>query len=245
MSAPTAGEGAFLVQLPLFEGSVDELCRLVTDHRLAAEDVQVSVLTAQLRDYLDVEEQLDLEVAGDALVATARLALLKSSRLLAQPVSAIEMDEAAAPSRPRWEYRDRLGALAESLASSEGRESVAPIVPPVTVERKFEPQRASLLMRAMEDMVRRRELPEAPVRVPAFVRLEAAVSTLIRTLHSAASISLRHLLRGASRRDAVVHFLAVLEIVRRRQGAAHQPEPFGDITIEHVDRAVETASRAG
>jgi chromatin segregation and condensation protein Rec8/ScpA/Scc1 (kleisin family) len=84
------------------------------------------------------------------------------------------------------------------------------------------------------------------VAAPAFVRLEVAVSTIIRHLRSGRPVRLGRLLRGATRQDAVMHFLAVLELVRRRQATAEQPDLFADIMIERSQQAGEdVASRAG
>jgi chromatin segregation and condensation protein Rec8/ScpA/Scc1 (kleisin family) len=87
--------------------------------------------------------------------------------------------------------------------------------------------------------------PAKRVAVHSFVRLEATVSALIRRLHSGAKISLHLLLHGATKEDAVVHFVAVLELVRRRQAEATQTDLFGDITVEFRERAKAASARAG
>ncbi|MBV9281684.1 MAG: hypothetical protein JOZ41_16515, partial [Chloroflexi bacterium] len=56
---------------------------------------------------------------------------------------------------------------------------------------------------------------------------------------------IQSLLRGASRNDAVIYFLAALELVRRRRASASQETPFGEINLQPVETDVEARSRAG
>jgi segregation and condensation protein A len=234
----------FQLSLPIFEGTVEDLIRLASERRIPTDDIETAAVAAQYARYLESSVDVDLEATGEFLALATRLLLLKSTRVLAIPVE-IEEPEFVDQEDRSFADRDRLLGVATGLRAREGLESLAPLVPPVIVERRAEPRSARALLRAWHDMQQRRGVEAAPLAIPAFVRLEAAVSGLIRRLKSSVRLSFSALVHGSSRHDAVVHFIAVLELVRRRQATVEQDELFGDITVEYADRAADSSARAG
>ena len=111
--------------------------------------------------------------------------------------------------------------------------------PAIGKVKAVEPWSPHLLARAWERLDGRVRSRVKRVSVPAFVRLEVALSGLIRTLTHQGRASFAGMLRGASRNDVVVHFMAVLELVRRRQATASQDALLGDITIQWVESGTE------
>lgn len=246
MSDASAGATArpFQIALPLFQGQLDELVRMAVDRKLSTEAIEVAQVTAQFAGYLGTRDAIDLEETGEFLAAATRLLLLKSSRVLAQPVS---LDEERAPQLQQdvWIERPILESLSERLARAEGRESLAPPTTPYHLDRRLEPHSAGSLRRVWNDLQNRRGRDAAPVTVPAFVRLETAVSTLIRRLKASVRVPFKEIVAGATRNDVVIHFLAVLELVRRRQMSVSQSGPFAEMTLDYVEQPTDAASRAG
>lgn len=230
------------LQLPGFEGSAAALVGEVEQGKRGLEDVSVAAVSAQFRDWLADRDDVDLLAAGELLQAGARLAALKSAHLLATPSAHTTEDEeliAAAPADPLPEY------VGSWLNERQGPVVFAPAGPVDLVPRRIVPRSPQLLLAAFGEMEQRQTRQPSRLPVPAFLRLEVAVSSLIRRLKSGAQLSLHRLLRGGSRQDAVVHFLAVLDLVRRRQAAASQLTIFGDITVEWAEHAAGAESRAG
>jgi chromatin segregation and condensation protein Rec8/ScpA/Scc1 (kleisin family) len=189
---------------------------------------------------------IDLEEVGEFLQLTSKLILLKSEHLLPHETAEVQDEEIAERVRPALMDRADIAVGASYLAERHGQESFAPLPHPYTVERPVEPRPASLLSRTWEQMQKRSGDAVLRVAAPAFLRLEVAVSTIIRNLRSGRSVRLGLLLRHASRQDAVMHFLAVLELVRRRQATAEQQGLFEDIVIERAEPVEDDlASRAG
>ncbi|MGH2443062.1 MAG: segregation and condensation protein A [Chloroflexota bacterium] len=242
---PGAGSSApFQLALPGFQGSVWDLVRQVTERRVAAEELNVTEIARQFSAYLDQARVMNLDEAGEFLSAATRLLCIKSAHLLFEPER--EEDEGQVLARlPRWMGHDQFQTLVAALRDREGVESVAPMALPDLVARRIEPRQPGSLTRAWEYMSARRGKRSASLSVPGFVRLEAAVSLLIRKLRAGVSVSFRALAHGATRDEAVIHFLAVLELIRRRQAVAGQDDLFGDITVEYVESAAQSASRAG
>lgn len=231
------------LRLPIFEGEIDTLVRLVADRKLGANEIRMADVASQVSDYLAGQRNIDLEQVGDLVASVARLLLLKSSRLLARPDTAEEVEDDRPVASPV--DRTELVRAATDLRVREGWDSVAPVSPGFAFEQRTEPREPSVLAHAWLDMRQRHGREPAPVVLPTFVRLEVALSGLVRRLKSSATLSLSSLLHGTSRNDVVIYFLAVLELARRRQVLPRQSELFGDISLEYVDRSAEAATRAG
>lgn len=229
------------LSLPGFQGSAALLLSELERGRRPVEEVSVSAISAQFRDWLRQSEEVDLLAAGELLAAGARLASLKSAVLLAAPVEN-EPEEV----QPELAEADPFPAQAGArLNDLQGSESFPVVVSPRLIERRVEPRSPRLLAAALLDVRRRQAEGRTRLSLPAFVRLEVAVSSLIRRLKAGGRVSLKRLLRGSTRQDAVVHFLAVLDLVRRRHAVAAQPTLFDDISLEWVEPAANADSRVG
>ena len=57
----------FCVDLDIFRGPLDLLLYLVRKHELDVLDIQISLITDQYMQYLDVLRQLDVNAVGDFL----------------------------------------------------------------------------------------------------------------------------------------------------------------------------------
>lgn len=225
---------------------VREIAQTVAGHEQHIETVALSRMTATYLDSLGCRDAINLDEVGEFLQLAAGLMLLKSEGLLPHDPGNTCHEETGDRPRPILLDRVDIVAGASYLGKRFGQESFAPFPHAYTVERPVEPRPSSLLSRTWEQMQKRSGEVILRVAAPAFVRLEVAVSTIIRNLRSGRSVRLNRLLRGASRQDAVMHFLAVLELIRRRQATADQPGLFADIVIERAQRAGEdVASRAG
>ncbi len=239
----TSASIAFQLSLPIFQGELPDLVRLVADHKVSANDVPVAEIAAQFLSQLSEVTEVDLEQAGDFVADAARLLVLKSSRLLALPRIEDAADDLA--SIRDVSERERLVRAATSLRIHEGQASITPLAPGSAFEQRVEPRGIAVLSRLWVDMMARKEPQGNVVTVPAFVRLETALSTLLRRLKTSFSLSFRQVVRGISRNDTVIHFLAILELANRRQLSARQDEIFADIMLEYVDKPSDVVIRAG
>jgi len=244
IEGPYSGVAMCQLSLPGFDGSADAFLALVAQHKVSADQVPIADVTKQFLSHMTETEHLNLQLAGELMAASARLMVMKSALLLVQPAD--EEDEDAIDDRPfdpaqRQRYRGAIG----SLSVLEGRESFLPFAPSVEIERKSAPLSSHLLVRAWNEMNARSRAPKRRVIVPGFVRLEVAVSSLIRALRTGSKMLFRQLVRGRNRNDTVVHFTAVLELVRQGRLRTEQEELFADIILQWETDSAESASRAG
>src|SRR5918995_780218 len=81
---------AYPVRLQNFEGPLDLLLHLIKKHELSIYDIPIALITQQYIDYIDLMQELDLDVAGEFLVMAATLIHIKSRMLLPRPDPAQE-----------------------------------------------------------------------------------------------------------------------------------------------------------
>jgi len=235
-------DAPFQVSLPGFEGPVDGLLRLVSQRKLAADAVSLADVTAQFLHFLRQETDLDLQLTGNFVVGSARLMALKSAFLVAEPLEEEEAGPVAAvdsslthaiQSSTSWLLN---GTSDECFAK---RDRTSPLALPVIGRSP------AVLPRIWRDMLSRTGERRRVVTLPGFVRLEVALSRLLCSVRSGARMPFSALMHGTPRQDVVVHFLAMLELVRRCQITAQQDGLFDDIHLERAHVSADSASRAG
>jgi segregation and condensation protein A len=81
---------AYRVKLEAFEGPLDLLLHLIRTNEMNIYDIQISLITEQYLAYVELMQDLDLDVAGEFLVMAATLIHIKSRTLLPRPDPAQE-----------------------------------------------------------------------------------------------------------------------------------------------------------
>lgn len=91
------------VNLPVFEGPLDLLLHLVRSHEVDLRNIPVATICDQFHAYLELLEEMDLDVAGEYIYEAALLIHLKSRLLLPR-----DPDTGEAVADPRDELVNRL-----------------------------------------------------------------------------------------------------------------------------------------
>ena len=92
---------AVTFKLQMFEGPLDLLLHLIQKNKVNIYDIPITTITEQYMDYIDLMNEMDLEVTGEFLVVAAQLLYIKSKMLLPKEEKEEEED-------PRTELIDRL-----------------------------------------------------------------------------------------------------------------------------------------
>ncbi len=272
-AAPTAGgmpgiafsdrrrpEDATRVRLAAWEGPLGLLLALVEARRL---DVMTVPLGALAEAYLDAIAGLEDDRLGNlsAFVAVAsQLILIKSRELLPRPPApAIPLDDEAdaeAALRARLvAYRafrdaaDRLAAPAAAGRQAVRREpSTAVAAARAGAVEPLPPRLDPALLVAVLDRLAA-VAPAAvppPETIPRTITLDERAALIRASLAGAGWIVLQDLL--AHVRDRVVMavtFLAMLELVKRREISVEQDAPWGPIIVRAVPGAMPGARAGG
>ena len=81
---------AFPVKLEHFEGPLDLLLHLIKKNEVNIYDIPIALITEQYLDYIELMQELNLDVAGEFLVMAATLIHIKSKMLLPRPETAAD-----------------------------------------------------------------------------------------------------------------------------------------------------------
>lgn len=233
----------YQVQIDVFHGPLDLLLYLVKRHEVDVFDIPIAQITEQYLHYLELMRKIDMEVAGEFLVVASTLMEIKSKMLLPRKEHA---DAAAEKEDPRAElvrqlveyrkYREAAGLLEEQA------EQQARYYPRIVVE-KPEPLRDPA-----QQPIQQVEIWDL---VSAFDRLlRATMTAKARTIvfdETPQHIHMAHILEITARAPRVRFaeifplpwtrgrlvgvFLALLELIKRRQLLAEQDSTFGEIWI--------------
>ncbi len=225
---PAPRPGPF-VRLPLFEGPLDLLLHLCRRQELPLSALPLAEVTRQFLAYLDVMDELELDVAGEFVEMASLLCLLKSRELL--PVLDLPvLEEDEEEEDPRAALILRLLAYktyreaARELASRPrpGRDWFAR--PPARPEAVDDDLSAPLdcdltdLLSALRDLVERSRRGEAVHRVSiAGVPLAERMAQVLAAVRLAGQLDLFALFPSADRPYIVVTFLAILHLAQERR----------------------------
>lgn len=102
------GNATYRVTLPEFEGPLDLLLHLCQTHELDILNISIAFIAEKYIEYLEVMQNMSVEVAADYLVMAAHLAYLKSRELVPSPEPLEASEDGEDPIDPREELIRRL-----------------------------------------------------------------------------------------------------------------------------------------
>ena len=244
-------EAATHVTLPAFDGPLALLLALIEARQL---DVLTVPLGALAGAYLDALATIDADRMGNVssfIAIASQLILIKSRALLPRrPIEGVVplVDEGPDPEaelRARLvlyrAFRDAGARLLHDAGITVGLFHREPAVsraaglagarPPAAA-----PLSSSILVAALESLVQVVPLPPPPPEtIRRSITLTERAQLIRRALAGAPVIVLQELLRGVHDRVVVaITFLALLELMKRREIVVEQSEPFGPITARRT-----------
>ncbi|MGH7966969.1 MAG: segregation and condensation protein A [Candidatus Binatia bacterium] len=230
---------SYRVKLDIFEGPLDLLLHLIKKNEVDLSDIPVATITDQYIAYLNLLQQLDLDVAGEYLVMAATLLHLKSRLLLPGDELADEEegeDPRAELARQLLEYQ-RFKEAAELLNRREvlDRDVFARAPTPDDADAEQDVvYDVSLgdLLDALQEVLKRATPETVQEVILEHVSLREQLCLVLDTLRERIEVVLTDLFPpGGTRLRILVTFLAVLELVRTRMVHIRQEEHFGPIIL--------------
>lgn len=234
----------YKIKLPVFEGPLDLLLYLIRKEEVSIYDIPIARITGQYLEYLTTMRELDIALAGEFLVMAATLIHIKSQMLLPRDPEAIE----EAIEDPRSELVYQLlehqkfkgaatvlhqRALMEAATFTRAGLETDQDNPEVsaTIFQLFEVFR--------EVLDRRRAVTEIEIARDEMTMSEK-IAEIKSTLREKGEIRAREMFeRARSRRELVLVFLALLELVKELAIRLAQTETFGEIVITSREEEIE------
>ncbi len=239
---------ALEVFLEAFEGPLDLLLYLIRRQNLDVLDIPIADITRQYMEYIQLMQELDLELAGEYLLMAAMLAEIKSRMLLPRIGDAgQEEDDPRAELVRRLQEYERYKRAAEDIDRLQRIDrDVFPAVAELThrqVVRMLPDVPLQEMLVAFKDVVQR-----ATMFANLHVRRETLsvrqrMSDVLALLEGVGLVEFIRLFRPEEGRMGVtVTFAALLELMREQLVEIVQAEPYQPLHVRRVEGNPDTGT---
>lgn len=243
------------IRLDAFEGPLDLLYHLIEKNEIDIYDIPIARLADQYLEYLDAAEDRDMDGMSEFLVLAATLLEIKSKLLLPKPKS--EEEEGPDPREElvqrlleyrkikdvteEWRQREEEAALIfykeadQAVKQLKGKE-------PQALEDFLQGVTMEDLYLAFQQVMNRRETKVDRVR-SSFKTVSRDLFTVQEKMEYIRDMLILQpkatffsiFRENARKMEKVVTFLALLELIKRKEVQISQVLTFGEITISRYD----------
>jgi segregation and condensation protein A len=225
-----------------FDGPLDLLLYLIKRDKIDIQDIPIAPITRSYMEYLELMQQLNLDVAGDFMVMAATLIHIKSKMLV--PVDPTEAQGEEDQEDPREALVQRLLEFqrykeAAGVLHQQAQIRAATWTRPDTVLPSFDDAGEEMLeaglfdlISAFKELLERRKTLLAHEIAADGKSIEQRIEELLALLREGESLDFLKLFAAQqTRADMIVTFLALLELIRLRRVKVYQRGMFGPIRV--------------
>lgn len=244
----------YKVKIDVFEGPLDLLLHLINRLEIDIYDIPVAQITEQYLIYIKNMTELKLDVASEFLVMAATLLEIKSKMLLPKHEEIFDEEniEISFEEDPRDELVERLieyrkyKEAAQDLKSMEEERGLMYTKAPSDLSdfaKEKQPERTEItvslydMLAALQKLMRRKKLqrPIATKITRQEISIEKRMTEIMEELVKVkVRINFNDLFPFPAKEHIVVTFLAILELIKRKEIDVEQLENFGEIFVEAV-----------
>jgi segregation and condensation protein A len=243
------------VRLENFEGPLDLLLHLIKKHEVNIYDIPIVMITQQYLDYIDMMQELNLDVAGEFLVMAATLIHIKSRMLLPRPDPAQEdpeEDPREVLVRRLLEHQKFKAAAEllherETIRSAQWTRADGPIaeIAGEAPEPEIEVDLFSLIT-AFRSVVERAKARPKLYLPGEQMPIEDRIEQLLARLSETEACGFEDLFADMQTRSGmIVTFLAILEMIRLKLIRVFQTGPVGGIRVYKRERPADAPRPLG
>lgn len=231
---------ALEILLEAFEGPLDLLLYLIRRQNLDILDIPIAEITRQYMEYIDLMEELRLELAAEYLLMAAMLAEIKSRMLLPRPGEwdDDELDPRAELVRRLQEYEryKKAGEDLDSLPRLERDFVVTDEIPSDHKVVRLAPKvNLKDVLGVFGEVMRRAELYTHHHIQRELLSVRERMSRVLRMLRAGGYEEFQAMFTvEEGRMGVVVTLLAMLELIREELIELVQNEPFGPIYVKSL-----------
>jgi segregation and condensation protein A len=227
---------ALKVFLEAFEGPLDLLLYLIKRQNLNILDIPVTEITQQYIDYINLMEEIKLELAGEYLLMAAMLAEIKSRMLLPRPE--VEEDE----EDPRAELVRRLQEYERFKMAAEDLDAIPRLERDIVIANVEAPEKSVViklpdvtlkeLLIAFHDVLKRVEMNSELHFEKETLSVKQRMLEIINRIQVKKFIDFVDLFNiNEGRLGIAVTFLAILELLKDATIEVVQNEEFAPMHI--------------
>lgn len=232
------------IKLEKFEGPLALLLRLIEREEMDITEISLAKIADQFIDYIKDLGKVDPEELADFLVVAARLLLIKSKALLPYlyPEEEEEIKELEQQLRMYREFLEAakkvhliIGKKRFMFAREFNRRAI------LAQEKIFSPPKnlsAKDLSQILKELIGRIKPAEqdlAEETLKRKINIEDKILAIQKSLLDRLKVSFNKIFgRSGSKTEIIVSFLAMLELIKRREVMVEQGELFGEIEINKI-----------
>ena len=236
------------IHLNVYDGPLDLLCDLISKQKIDIKDISISETTSQYLAYIDMLNEMDLEVASEFIIMASKLVEIKSKYLLYKQHHEENEED------PRLELVEKLEEYKKfkeaSLSLKENVQYTCDTFfrakEEVIVDNKIDLDEISIeSIRAILPMILKTKVIEGFDKTEELdmivkkrvVSSEEKMSDLRDLIKVEDKVSFVKLVESYDRDETIATFLAILELIKEKLIVVVQNEFFDDILI--IKRGVE------
>ncbi len=227
---------ALKVFLETFEGPLDLLLYLIKKQNLDILDISIAEITRQYQTYIDLMQEMQLELAAEYLLMAALLAEIKSRLLLPRHTNTSDEEDPRAELIRRLKEYEQFKQTAEKLDELPrvGRDifTVTVFSDNIKPQKRLPNLDLAALLSALNEVIRR-----ASLRTPHLIQREALsvrerMTNILERLQSAKFTSFYSLFTcEEGRLGVVVTFIAILELLKQSDIEIVQEQAYAPIHL--------------
>lgn len=237
---------ALEVFLDAFEGPLDLLLYLIKRQNLDILALPIANVTQQYIEYIELMQEMRLELAAEYLVMAAMLAEIKSRMLLPRPVEENDEEDPRAELIRRLQEYEQFKQAAEDLDEiprvERDIQEIHVMQTEVVTEEKLPQVELKDLMNALNEVLKRAENYASHEIQQEPLSLRERMTHVLSALSVDDFVEFGSLFSKEEGRDGViVTFIAILELLKDRSIEIVQSEVFAPIYVKPATQAVENA----
>ena len=228
---------ALEIFLETFEGPLDLLLYLIKRQNLNILDIPIAEITHQYMQYIEMMNELRLELAAEYLVMAAMLAEIKSRMLLPRPVEVHDEEDPRAELIRRLQEYERFKQAAENIDELPRVErDIFPVsaAPPQGRQAQVLPDVELMeLLMAFKEVLHRAEMFNHHHIQRDALSVRERMTSILNGLSAERFASFTDLFDPMEgRKGVLVSFLAVLELVKEQLIELVQTAPFAPVYVK-------------
>ena len=234
----------YAIKLENFEGPLDLLCTLIEKNKMDIYDIKIDEITDQYIEYINKQQEMNLEVTSEFLVMASTLLYLKSKKLL--PHGNEETDEMTEDELIRRiveykKYKDIIKKLRENFDIFSNRifKDKEDIELPkqeldIDYDKSMIPNIYKSLITKNEEKVNKNAKNIEKIAITETYTIGSKIKDMFRELIRNKKFVFNKLfsIKEHNKTEVVTAFSGLLELSRRDKVTTNQEELFGDINVE-------------
>lgn len=236
---------AYQIKMENFEGPLDLLCHLVEKNKMNICDIKINEITNQYLDYLQMMQEMNLEVTSEFIIMASKLIYLKSKTLLPSEEDEEEEIDLVQMLTEYKKYKETTKGMKERLEEYGRkfyRQPEKVELPKGKLEKKYSAMfipdiYATIINREIEKKNKNADNLEK-IAVNEKVTIRSKIKEILKQLWKKPTFVFNKIfnIKQQTRTEIVTAFLGLLELSKMNKVKITQNTLFGDINVTRVKK---------